>query len=273
MKILEIIDTFENSAPKICYISRGINGSCSVNGNCIDMFAVAPGFLDKQNQGIYIILPRENFPLETGKTLYDFHGGVLLDINEKVSENTYRLTVNQAGFICLSDTLDIIHIIKTCILTVSDKGSRGERNDTSGPALSDMIDSIGSDILDAKIVPDERSAITSTIKQWINQQGPDVILVTGGTGLSSRDVTPEALRSISDSEIPGIGEYMRIKTSEFTERSILSRSSAHIIDRTLVISLPGSKKGSTQCLGVILPIIRHAVDIISARETECGTSS
>ena len=108
MKILEIIDTFENSEPKICYLSRGKNESSSVNGSCVDMFAVAPGFLDKQNQGIYVVLPRENFPLETGKTLYNSHGGVLLDIHEKVSENTYRLSVNQSGFICLSDTLDLI---------------------------------------------------------------------------------------------------------------------------------------------------------------------
>ena len=102
------------------------------------------------------------------------------------------------------------------------------------------------------------------------KKGIDLVLITGGTGLSKRDVTPEALKSLGGREVPGIGEFMRWKTSFQNERSIISRSVAVTCEKTLLISLPGSERGSVQCFNAIAPVLRHAIEILSGRGTDCG---
>lgn len=198
-----------------------------------------------------------------------FDGGVLLQ-KDCGSNGSARMIVASRGFLAVSSTYEIWPQIRTGILTVSDKGSCGQRVDTSGPALESSAIAIGACTTERSIVPDEVASITEVLNEWISIKKLDLVLVTGGTGLSKRDVTPEALKSLVGREVPGIGEYMRWKTSFQNERSIISRSVAVACETTLLISLPGSEKGSVQCFNAVAPVLRHAIEILSGRGTDCG---
>ncbi len=154
------------------------------------------------------------------------------------------------------------------VLTVSDKGSRGERVDKSGQVIKDMLSAVGGQIVDYDIVPDEADQIAAKLAGWADSGKIDVILTTGGTGLSSRDVTPEATLSIVDKVVPGFGEAMRIRTLEKTPMAMLSRATAGLRRQCLIINLPGSPRAVQECLEVILPAIPHAVEIIKGIVTE-----
>lgn len=159
-------------------------------------------------------------------------------------------------------------MIKVGILTVSDKGSRGQRQDASGPVIRDRLAAIGGTVEKYEIVPDDRGEIAARLAEWADGSGVDVILTTGGTGLSERDVTPEATRSIVDKDVPGFGEAMRMQTLEKTPMAILSRATAGIRGKCLIINLPGSPKAVGECLDAIMPAIPHAVEIIKGEVTE-----
>lgn len=154
------------------------------------------------------------------------------------------------------------------ILTISDTASRGGREDLSGLAIRELVASIGAEVADYRIVPDEAAEISSTLREWADDQGLDLILTTGGTGLSPRDVTPEATREILTREIPGIAEAMRLQGLKHTPRAMLSRAVAGTRGRTLVVNLPGSPKGVRESLGAILGILPHALEILQARPTD-----
>ncbi|MEA3508424.1 MAG: MogA/MoaB family molybdenum cofactor biosynthesis protein, partial [Synergistota bacterium] len=154
--------------------------------------------------------------------------------------------------------------------TVSDKGSRGDRKDISGPALEESVISLGAEICFRDMVPDDENMIRDAILGWVGGNGLDLVLVTGGTGLSERDVTPEAVRSLGGREAPGFGEYIRSATSCFNPRAILSRSTAAVFERCLVLALPGSPRGAVECLEAVKPVLRHAIEIASGRGGECG---
>lgn len=154
------------------------------------------------------------------------------------------------------------------ILTISDKGSRGERRDDSGPAIRDSLSSLDSQVLRYEIVPDEADVIAGKLTEWADGGSVDIILTTGGTGLGPRDVTPEATLRVVDKVVPGLAEAMRIKTFETTPFAILSRAVAGIRGKCLIINLPGSPKAVQECLEVILPAIPHAVQIIKGEVTE-----
>lgn len=154
------------------------------------------------------------------------------------------------------------------ILTISDKGSRGERYDESGQAISDSLSLVEGQIVKYEVVPDERDVIADKLASWADEGSMDIILTTGGTGLSERDVTPEATMSILDKAIPGFAEAMRAKTFSFTPMAMLSRAVAGVRGKCLIINLPGSPEAVRQCLGVILPVIPHAVEIIQGEVTE-----
>ncbi|HAJ93374.1 MAG TPA: molybdenum cofactor biosynthesis protein [Synergistaceae bacterium] len=162
--------------------------------------------------------------------------------------------------------------MRAAILTVSDKGSRGDRIDTAGPELERLITAQGAFVEDKKIVPDEKEEIAGTVRSWCDE-GYDLVLTTGGTGLSPRDVTPEALMGIADKVVPGFGEMMRIKTLEFTERAFLTRSVAVICKNTLVIAFPGSQRGARQCFEAIVPALRHGIETLAGWDSECGGHS
>lgn len=159
--------------------------------------------------------------------------------------------------------------MKVGILTVSDKGSRGEREDRSGPAIRQMIEAAGGEVVRAKIVPDEPRDIRESLIAW-SDEGLDLVLTTGGTGFSPRDWTPEATRSVIEREAPGLAEAMRRAGADKTPTAILSRAVAGIRKATLIVNLPGSEKAVRESLAAILPVLPHAVGILKGTDTECG---
>ncbi len=159
-------------------------------------------------------------------------------------------------------------MINIGILTISDKGSRGERQDKSAGVIRDLVAQLNSTVVKYEIVPDEADIITARLIDWADGGEVDIILTTGGTGLSRRDVTPEATLSVIDREVPGFAEAMRMKSLEKTPMAVLSRAVAGLRGRCLVINLPGSPKAVQECLEVVLPALPHAVEIIRGEVTE-----
>ena len=157
------------------------------------------------------------------------------------------------------------------ILTISDKGSRGEREDTSGPQLQAMLTEQGFSVVAYTIVPDEIAHIQETLRTWADEKKIDLILSTGGTGVSPSDQTPEATRAILDREIPGIGEAMRLASLQKTPNAILSRGIAGIRKQSLIINLPGSKKAAKENLEAVLPALHHAIYKIQGGTKDCGS--
>jgi molybdopterin adenylyltransferase len=159
-------------------------------------------------------------------------------------------------------------MITVGILTISDKGAQGQRHDRSGEVIRESLSQLGSQIIKYDIVPDELEVIAGMLAEWADKGGVDVILTTGGTGLSQRDVTPEATLSVIDKSAPGFAEAMRAKSLEKTPMAVLSRATAGVRGQCLIINLPGSPKAVRECLEVVLPAIPHAVEIIKGEVTE-----
>lgn len=153
------------------------------------------------------------------------------------------------------------------ILTVSDKGSKGQRVDLSGPTIREMVAEIGA-VVFYEIVPDETMQISKKLIEWADGGKVDVILTNGGTGLTPRDVTPEATLAIIDKNVPGIAEIMRARSMQVTPMAMLSRAIAGLRGQCLIINLPGSPKAVKECLEPVLPAIPHAVQMIKGVNTE-----
>jgi molybdopterin adenylyltransferase len=158
--------------------------------------------------------------------------------------------------------------IQTGIITISDRASRGEYDDLGGPALKQAAEGYGWKVLTESLVPDDQREIQRAIREQIGK-GCQLVLTTGGTGVSLRDVTPEAVRGIATREIPGFGEAMRMKSLAITPNAILSRSLAALVDRTLVICLPGKPAGAVECLGFVVGAIPHTVKVLQELPTSC----
>lgn len=152
--------------------------------------------------------------------------------------------------------------IKFGIITVSDRSSRGERLDTSGPLLADAIRTQGWLVSDTLILPDDFDQIKNTLLAWADSSQLDVILTTGGTGFAPRDVTPEATLAVVDRLVPGIPEAMREESMKITSHAMLSRMAAGIRKRTLIVNLPGSPKAALENFEVFCPILEHAVQLL-----------
>lgn len=159
-------------------------------------------------------------------------------------------------------------MITVAVLTLSDKGSKGEREDLSGTAIKEMLKNIDAEVRHYDILPDEKDMIKKKFLEYFNKV--DLILTTGGTGLSPRDVTPDATLEVIDREVPGIAEAMRIEGLKKTNRSMLSRAVAGIKGKTLIINLPGSPKAVKENLSVIIDVIPHAVEKIKGDTGECA---
>jgi len=159
-------------------------------------------------------------------------------------------------------------MIRVAILTMSDRGSRGERADASGDALRELLDAGVFEVVHYEVIPDEHALIVE--KLLACSEKADLILTTGGTGLSPRDVTPEATRSVIERDIPGIPEAMRARGLEFTRHSMLSRAVAGVRGRCLIINLPGSPRAVRENFGVIEETIPHAVEKIKGSQEECA---
>ena len=148
------------------------------------------------------------------------------------------------------------------VLTVSTSGAQGNREDTSGQAIRDILTADGFEVVRSDIVPDDHETIAKTLSDWADAPDVDLIVTTGGTGLGRYDVTPEACRTILDKEVPGMAEAMRAKSLEFTPMAMISRSVVGIRGTTLIITLPGSTKGVRECLEVVQPVLKHSIDLL-----------
>lgn len=161
-------------------------------------------------------------------------------------------------------------IFKAAILTASDKGSRGEREDLSGPAIQEMIEPEGYTVTVYKIVPDDQETLENEMKRIADEGLADIIFTTGGTGFSPRDVTPEATLAVSDRAVPGIPEAMRAYSMTITNKAMLSRAAAGIRKDTLIVNMPGSPKAVKESLEFILPPLRHGLEILLGEASECA---
>ncbi|MCP2520846.1 MogA/MoaB family molybdenum cofactor biosynthesis protein [Candidatus Aminicenantes bacterium AC-708-M15] len=160
--------------------------------------------------------------------------------------------------------------IRFAILTISDRSYKGERKDKSGPLLRDLIVNKHGEVKIMKIIPDEKELIEKELKEIADKGEADIILTTGGTGFSLRDVTPEATKAVIEKEVPGLPEAMRFKSMEVTPHAMLSRGVAGIRKRTLIVNLPGSPKGAKENLEIILPALKHGIEILKGISNECA---
>jgi len=159
--------------------------------------------------------------------------------------------------------------MKVGVLTLSDKGSKGERKDTSGPAIREMVKKIGGEVVEYKIAPDDLETIKKTLIEW-SDQGIHLILTTGGTGFSPRDNTPEATAAVIEKQAPGIAEAIRYYGLQKTPKAMLSRAVAGIRKQSLIINLPGSERGARESLEAILDTLPHAIELLTGKAGDCA---
>jgi molybdopterin adenylyltransferase len=156
------------------------------------------------------------------------------------------------------------------ILTISDKGSRGEREDLSGPEIQLLIERLPGKVEAYEVIPDEEELIVQKLKDFVDRKKLDLILTTGGTGLSPRDVTPEATRKVLDKEIPGMSEAMRFEGLKITPMAMLSRAVAGIRCRSIIVNLPGSPQAVRENLTIIFPVLKHALEKAQGDLADCA---
>jgi molybdenum cofactor synthesis domain-containing protein len=159
-------------------------------------------------------------------------------------------------------------MMRAAILTISDKGSRGEREDKSGAAIREIVEEMGAKVVEHDIVADEKGHIEYALRRLA--QVADLVLTTGGTGIAPRDVTPEATRAVIEKELPGVTEAMRMKSLEVAPTAMLSRAVAGTLGSALIINLPGSPKAVRECLSFIESAIPHALELLRGEGGECG---
>ncbi|MGD9948553.1 MAG: molybdenum cofactor biosynthesis protein B [Desulfobulbus sp.] len=163
------------------------------------------------------------------------------------------------------------HVVYKCgVLTLSDKGSRGEREDTSGPLLEEMLRASGFEIVLSRVIPDQQPLIEKTLMQWVDEEHLDLIVTTGGTGVSPTDQTPEATRAVIDREIPGLAEAMRLASLQKTIQAVWSRGIAGIRKNCLILNLPGSKKAAGENLEAVLPALEHGLYKLKGGDADCA---
>ena len=159
------------------------------------------------------------------------------------------------------------------IITLSDKGAAGKREDKSGPAIREMLENDGRfEIKEQQLLSDDRAALEEALVRLCDKSQLNLILTTGGTGLSPRDNAPEATLAVADRQVPGIAEYMRAKSFEITPKAMLSRGVAAMRGHSLIINLPGSPKAVRENLGFIMPALGHGLDIMLGLDGECGSN-
>jgi molybdopterin adenylyltransferase len=158
--------------------------------------------------------------------------------------------------------------IEAGIITISDRASRGQYDDLGGPALRQAAGARGWKVLVETLVPDEKRDIQRAIRDHV-AKGCNLILTTGGTGVALRDVTPEAVRELAVRELPGFGELMRMESMKITHNAILSRNLAVVVEKALVICLPGKPSGAVECLGFVAAAVPHCVEVLQQSPTSC----
>lgn len=158
--------------------------------------------------------------------------------------------------------------IRAAVVTISDKGYAGQREDVSGPMLAELVREMGAEVVRRSVVPDERDEIVALLVRLADEVGVDLIMTTGGTGVTPRDVTPEATRAAIDREVPGLAEALRFEGYRQTPLAVVSRGVAGIRRRTLIVNLPGNPKAVREGMETLSPILPHAVQMIRGEDTE-----
>ena len=161
-------------------------------------------------------------------------------------------------------------LITAGIITVSDKGSRGEREDISGKEIRKLLEDISIKVVDYEIIPDEKGIIINKLVEYSDRKKLDLIVTTGGTGVSPRDVTPDATLQVIEKEVPGMSEAMRRESAALTPHAMISRAVTGVREKSLIINLPGSPKGVRENLAVLLPALKHTIEKIRGDDSECG---
>jgi molybdopterin adenylyltransferase len=161
-------------------------------------------------------------------------------------------------------------MMRVGVITISDRGYRGEREDASGEVIQEMVRGLGAEVAFSTVVPDEGDKIKRVLIQGVDEMGLDLIITTGGTGVSPRDVTPDATREVIEREVPGFAEAMRMEGLKKTPYAMISRAVCGVRGRTLIVNLPGSPKAVQEGLEVILPAIAHTIAKIQGDPEECG---
>lgn len=263
MKVLGIYRANEKKWDKLIYLHCNAEGVTCVNGSPARIALHKAGAVQMpEGADCVIVLPAET---EMGESFLAINGGECLLWN-----NGESLEVRSAGFLGVSAMAEFWRPMRAGVLTASDKGSSGEREDTAGQALADMIEAMGSIVVKRDIVPDDRETIAARLIDWADNEGLHIILTTGGTGLSARDLTPEALMDVHDRIVPGFGEVMRYRSGFHTPRGFLTRSVAVLRGRTLIVAFPGSERAVRQCFEAVAPALRHGIEIANGWNAECG---
>ena len=161
-------------------------------------------------------------------------------------------------------------MLQVGVLTASDKGSRGEREDLSGALLRELVKDINGEVVVYAVLPDDRETLAAKMREWADELRVDLILTTGGTGFSQRDVTPEATLDVTERLVPGIAEVMRAESLKVTPKAMLSRAMAGIRKYTLIINMPGSPKAVRECWTAIAPALNHGIEILKGEASECA---
>ena len=162
--------------------------------------------------------------------------------------------------------------MRVAVITSSDSGAKGIREDKSGPLIQEIVEKLGAKIVSYTLLPDERKQLSDTMAEIADRGQADLILTTGGTGFSPRDCMPEATLDIVERQVPGIPEAMRVYSMQFTGRAMLSRAMAGIRKQTLIVNLPGSPKAISETLEYIYPQLVHGVDILIGAASDCARS-
>ncbi len=186
--------------------------------------------------------------------------------------------VVQGGVINEGDEMTILQRAQplpwqAAVITLSDKGARGEREDKSGPLISERLKAEGYDVLEQIVLPDDRTALEDTLIRLCDQRQPDLILTTGGTGFSRRDITPEATIAVADRLAPGVAEAIRAASMAITARAMLSRGASVIRGKTLIINLPGSPKACAESMDAFLAVIPHGLELLRGEGGDCAAGN
>lgn len=159
---------------------------------------------------------------------------------------------------------------RVAIITSSDSGYRGEREDLSGPTIREIVEANGYEVVSMQVLPDDRTMLAEAMKKIADENLAELILTTGGTGFSQRDCTPEATEDVIERRVPGIPEAMRAYSMQFTKRAMLTRAAAGIRKTTLIVNLPGSPKAVRECLEYIIDSLDHGIDILTGEASNCA---